>query len=156
MQLLIPALDNCFLHQSHHIWINELFSILSNGIHWGRDKIAAILQWTFSNEFSWMNCTEVCSYKGSINNIAPIRPQTERLLIYIYIIYIYIHTSIGPNESTHGGVAMYIWFNELRLIDPCDGLLLLHCQAIGITWTSAWLLSTGPMGTNFYEIWINL
>ena len=58
--------------------------------HWGRDKMAGILQMTLSNAFSWMeilnfdwNFTEVCSQGsnylysniGSDNGLAPTRRQ---------------------------------------------------------------------------------
>ena len=50
--------------------------------HWGRDKMAAIFQTTFSNAFSWMKMFkfwlrfQVCS-QGSINNIPAFRVSSH-------------------------------------------------------------------------------
>ena len=93
--------------------------------HWGCDKMATILQMTFSNSFYWMeiafgsNVIEVCSSWGfnwqvsigSDNGLAPCRWQAViwtnddlvywRVYIYIHThiyIYIYIYTSLGLTE----------------------------------------------------------
>ena len=80
--------------------------------HWGRDKINAILQTTFSNAISWMkkNFNEVCSLRsnwqyssiGSDNGLAPTRRQA---IIWANDdpVQRRIYASLGLNELTHRG-----------------------------------------------------
>ena len=53
--LRTPRLWACNrLLQEWNMWLKLLSFILSILTHWGRDKMAAIFQTTFSNAFSWM------------------------------------------------------------------------------------------------------
>ena len=85
--------------------VRKSFKCLS---HWGRDKITAILQTTFSNAFSWMKIYEFRSrfhwnlflrFQLTIshhNGWAPI--ATSHYLNQWWLIYWQIYASLGLNE----------------------------------------------------------
>ena len=59
----IPALVHLIAwHWSSHCWLDYWCKYASLGLndltHWGRDKMAAVSQTTFSNAFSWMKIFE--------------------------------------------------------------------------------------------------
>ena len=64
----------------------------------------------------------------------------------------YFVWSILLRKLTHWGRVTHICVNKLTIIGSDDGLSSGRCHAI--IWTSAGLLLSGPLGTNFSEILI--
>ena len=62
--------------------------------------------------------------------------------------------SLSTILLTHWGRVIHIWVGQLTIIGSDNGLTPGYCQ--GINWTSAGILSMGPLGTNFSEISIGI
>ena len=94
-----------------------LFLFSSKLIHWGRDKMAAISQTTYSNAYPWMkivnfeknkkqnNNTEICSLGsnwqyGSIGSYNGLAPNRRQAIIWTNVSMLYwrINASLGLNE----------------------------------------------------------
>ena len=120
-------------------WGNEGLSWNVKGIltHWGRDKIDAILQTTFSSAFSWMKTFEFrlkfqwslfLGVKLSIFQhwcrwwLGAVQ-ATSHYLNQWWLVYWRIYASLGLNELTHRGWLMHICINKLTIIGSDNGLL---------------------------------
>ena len=104
-------------------WFKSVISLLT---HWGRDKMAAIYQTTFSNAFSWrkiykfrLRFPEICSY-GPINDISALvqimawrrpgdKPLSEPMVV---------------NLLTHICVTQPQWVNAPEIPQSCSKLLI--------------------------------
>ena len=64
------------------------------------------------------------------------------------------HMSWNQRNDTNIGQVMHICIRKLTIIGSDNGLLPDQCQVI--IWTNAGILSIGPWGTNFSEIWIEI
>ena len=62
--------------------------------------------------------------------------------------------SLGHKELTHWGRVTHICVSKLTIIGSDNGLSPVRRQAI--IWTNAGILLTGPLGTNFSEILIEI
>ena len=62
--------------------------------------------------------------------------------------------SLPYQMLTHWGRVMHICVGEQTIIGSDNGLSLGRCQAI--IWTNAGILPTGPLGTNFSDILIEM
>ena len=109
-----------------------------------------------SHSLGWGNVTEsidktntplnshILAWKKWLPLIVPhIVPSQGQLISFEYI-----HASLSLYVLTHDGIVMPYSFIKL-----CH-YWLVQCQAI--TCTNVELLSIGPSGTNFKEIWINI
>ena len=88
--------------------------------HWGRDKMAAIFQTTFSNAFSWMKMVKFrLSYHGSLFPMVQLTIFQHWLRLWLgadqatghylnqwWLVYWRIYASLGLNELSSLGTAM--------------------------------------------------
>ena len=103
------------------IWGHDWRHITDLKTHWGRDKMAVILQTTFSNAFSWMQMYEfrlrfhwslfLTASIGSDNGLAPTRRQAIIWTNYGIVCW-RIYTSLGLNELN--AITTMEWFLTLQ------------------------------------------
>ena len=148
--------------------------------HWGRDKMAAIFQTTFSNAFSWMtmykfrlNFTEVCSQGSNYQHSSMVqiimfwhwpgdKSFSETMMVSLLPQWVkrqntkvsILMTLLFLDELTHWDQVTHICVTKLTIIGSNNGLVLGWHQAI--SWTKAGILLIGPPGTNFNEILIEI
>ena len=117
--------------------------------HWGRGKMAAISQATFSNAFSWILLKYVPKVPIQYSSIG------SDYLHQRWLVYRRIYASLGLScEFTHWARVTHICVNNLIIIGSDYGLSPGRRQAI--IWTNAGILFIGPLGTNFSEILIEI
>ena len=82
--------------------------------HWGRDKVAAILQTTFANAFSWLKCTNFAIkfdwslfLKDRIDNI----PALVQIMAWRHQATSHYLNQRWPSQLTHICVTLLQWVN---------------------------------------------
>ena len=148
-------------------WWHERRQKISK-IHWGRNKMAAILQHQFQmhfleNEFILLSPNFVT--KGPNDNIPalvqimawrqPIDKSYEAMVVSL-LTHIYVSRPQWVNLSnlTHWDRVTHICVGNLTIIGSDNGWSPDRRQAI--TWTNVGVLFIGPIGTTFSEMVIEI
>ena len=76
------------------------------------------------------------------------------MVMVIVMMMLMVMECITQDGLTHWGRVMHICISKLTIIGPDNGLSPGRCQAI--IWTNDGILLTGPLGTNFSEILIEI
>ena len=149
--------------------IEQLNDVKQHLAHWGRDKIAAISQTTFSDALSWIKMHEFSlrfhwnlflSFELTIFQywfrwwLGADQATSQYLNKWWLVYWRSIYASLGLNELTHWGRVTHICIGNLTIIGSDNGLSPGRRQAI--IWTSAGILLIGPLGTNFSEILLEI